>query len=128
MPDTTGKRPRSKRLSANRAQILQQVRTPLGFYALTLLILEGTLSIVLTCSTLTEEHIWSGFLLMIGVFIGVVALVTIFVWRKPESLLFEKEQYLPPELDPSALRDQIEDLICSNVKPESLQNPESRGK
>jgi hypothetical protein len=63
----------------NRAKILQQVRTPLGFYVLTLLILEGTLSIVLTCSKLTAEHIWSGFLWMICVFIGVVELVTLFV-------------------------------------------------
>jgi hypothetical protein len=64
---------------------------------------------------------------MIGIFIGVVILVTLFVWLKPESLLFEKEQYLPPELDPSALRDQIEDLIFKNVKPESLQIPENPG-
>ena len=126
MPDPTSKRPRIRR-AMNRAQILQQVTTPLGFYVLTLLILEGTLSIVLTCSKLTEEHIWRGFLWMIGVFIGVVVLVTLFVWLKPESLLFEKEQYLPPELDPSALRDQIEDLIYANVKPESLQKHESRG-
>ena len=104
MPDTTGKRPRPKRVAANRAQILRQVTTPLGFYVLTLLILEGTLSIVLTSSKLSEERNWTGFLLMIGVFIGVVALVTLFVWRKPESLLFEKEQYLPPELDALALR------------------------
>jgi hypothetical protein len=48
---------------------------------------------------------------MIGVFIGVVVLVSFFAWFKPECLLFEKEQYLPPELDPSALRDEIEDQI-----------------
>jgi len=111
----------------NRVQILQQVRTPLGFYVLTLLILEATLSIVLTCSRLTEEHVWSGFLWMIGVFIGVVCLVTLFAWKKPAGLLFEKEQYLPPELDTFTLRDEIEDLIFKNVKPESLQNPENRG-
>ena len=73
----------------SRAQILRQVTTPLGFYVLTLLILEATLSIVLTFSKLTEEHIWTGFLLMIGVFFGIVVLVTFFVWRKPECLLFE---------------------------------------
>ena len=89
MPEPAGKRPRTKR-AINRAQILQKVTTPLGFYVLTLLILEGTLSIVLTCSKLTEEHIWSGFLWMVGVFIGVVILVSLFVWKKPESLLFEK--------------------------------------
>ena len=126
MPEPAGKRPRTRR-AINRAQILQKVTTPLGFYVLTLLILEGTLSIVLTCSKLTEEHIWSGFLWMVGVFIGVVILVSLFVWKKPESLLFEKEQYLPPQLDTSALRDQIEDLIYTNVKPESLQKHESRG-
>ncbi|HYV29438.1 MAG TPA: hypothetical protein VFA77_18035 [Candidatus Eisenbacteria bacterium] len=123
MPDVTGKRPRARRPAINRDQILRQVTTPLGFYVLTLLILEATLAIVLTCSQLTEEHVWTGFLWMIGVFIGVVILVTLFVWRKPESLLFEKEQYLPPELDPSALRDQIKDLIYEEVKPESLQKP-----
>lgn len=121
MADAVGKRSRTKRQAIDRTQILQQVKTPLGFYVLTLLILEGTLSIVLTCSKLTEEHIWSGFLWMVGMFIGVVVLVTLFVWKKPERLLFEQEQYLPPELDPSALRDQIEDLIYKNVKPESLQ-------
>jgi hypothetical protein len=128
MAGATGKRPQTKNTPINRAEILQQVKTPLGFYVLTLLILEANLSIVLTCSKLTEEHIWNGFLWMISAFIGTVVLVTLFVWLKPECLLFEKEQYLPPELDPSALRDQIEDLIYKNVTPESLQKPESRGK
>ncbi|MGA2175598.1 MAG: hypothetical protein ABSH38_11515 [Verrucomicrobiota bacterium] len=128
MIDAVGKRPRTKRPALNRAEILQQVKTPLGFYVLTLLIVEGTLSIVLTCSKLTEEHIWGGFLWMIGVFIGLVVLVSLFVWLKPEGLLFEKDQYLPSEIDPSALRDQIEDLIYKNVKPESLQNSGNRGK
>jgi hypothetical protein len=126
--EPTGKRPRKKQAAMNRAAILQQVRTPLGFYVLTLLILESSLAAVLSRSRLTEEHVWTGFLLMIGVFIGVVCLVTLFVWKKPEGLLFEKEQYLPPELDPSALRDQIEDLIFKNVKAESLQIPKNPGK
>jgi hypothetical protein len=120
----TGSRPRSKTSGGDRSQILRQVTTPLGFYVLTLLILEGTLSLVLTCSTLSEVHVWSGFLWMIGIFIGVVVLVTLFVWLKPQSLLFEKEEYLAPELEPSALKDQIEDLIYANVKSESLKSPE----
>ena len=121
MAEARIKRSGAKTGPIDRGQILQQVKTPLGFYVLTLLILEGTLTVVLTCSTLTEEHIWSGFLWMIAIFIGVVILVTLFVWLKPQGLLFEKEQYLPPELDRSALRDQIEDLIFKNVKPDSLQ-------
>lgn len=128
MPNVAGKRSRTKRLSDERIHLLHQIKTPLGFYVLTLLILEGTLSIVLTCSKLTEEHIWIGFIVMVAIFIVVVMLVTVFVWWKPESLLFDKEQYPPPELDPSALRDEIEDLIHKNVKPESLQKPENLGK
>src|SRR5437879_745906 len=128
MTDAPGKRARVKKPALDGPQILRQVTTPLGFYVLALLILEGTLSIVLTGSKLGEEHIWTGFLWMIGLFIGVVVLVSLFAWLRPESLLFGKEQYLPPELDPSALRDQIEDLIYKDVKPECLQNPEKPGK
>ena len=126
MSEAVTKRAKSKKSATSRTEILQQVKTPLGFYVLTLLILESTLSLVLTCSKLTEEHVWRGFLWMVVMFIGVVLLVTVFVWFKPQGLLFEKEQYLPPELDPLALRDQIEDLIYKNVKPESLQNAENR--
>lgn len=119
---------RQKIALKDRSQILRQVTTPLGFYVLTLLILEATLSLVLTCSKLAEDHVWTGFLCMIGMFIGVVVLVTLFVWLKPQSLLFEKEEYLVPELEPSALKDQIEDLIYANVKQECLQKIEKGGK
>jgi hypothetical protein len=34
---------------------------------------------------------------------------------KPQNLLFEKDEYLTPELEPSALKDQIEDLIGSST-------------
>jgi hypothetical protein len=118
---TTNPRSGSKKAQGERSQILRQVTTPLGFYVLTLLILEATLSLVLTCSKLSEDHVWTGFLGMIGMFIGVVTLVTLFVWLKPQNLLFEKDEYLTPELEPSALKDQIEDLIYTNVKQECLK-------
>jgi hypothetical protein len=121
MAGTTNPRSGSKKAQGERSQILRQVTTPLGFYVLTLLILEATLSLVLTCSKLSEDHVWTGFLGMIGMFIGVVTLVTLFVWLKPQNLLFEKDEYLTPELEPSALKDQIEDLIYNNVKQECLK-------
>jgi hypothetical protein len=114
--------------TGSRSEIVQQIKTPLSFYVLALLILEGSLAAVLTCSKLTEEHIWAGFKMMVYLFIGIILLVTFFVFLKPEILLFEKEQYLPPELDPLALRDQIEDLIYQNVSPECLQKSENRRK
>jgi hypothetical protein len=37
------------------------ITTPLGFYVLALLIVESTLAIVLSCSKLSEAHVWEGF-------------------------------------------------------------------
>lgn len=65
---------------------------------------------------------------MIATFVAVVFIVTFFVWLKPQSLLFEKAEYLTPELEPSALKDQIEDLIYTNVKQECLQKSEKEGR
>ena len=98
------------------------IKTPLGFYVLSLLIVESTLAIVLTFSKLTEEHVWEGFKWMIWVLAGVFLVVTIFVFWKPKNLLYGKEEHHEALLDPSALKDQIEDLIEENVKSECLKS------
>jgi hypothetical protein len=96
---------------------------PLGFYVLALLIVEGTLCIVLTASKLDKEKVWAGFLCMIGTFIGVVVIVTLFVWLNPKHLLYGKDEHSSPALDPSALQDAIGDTIVASVRPECLKNP-----
>lgn len=58
---------------------------------------------------------------MVGVFIGVVLIVTALTIFSPKNLLYGKEEYLNPTLEPSALRDQIEDLIAANVRPDCLK-------
>jgi hypothetical protein len=93
----------------------------LGFFVLALLIIEGTISIVLTASKLSEEKVWTGFLCMIALFMFVVVIVTTFASISPRHLLYGKEEHSKPELEQSALRDQIEDLIYANVKSECLQ-------
>jgi hypothetical protein len=109
-----------------RAGIIRAISTPLGFYVLSLLIVEATLGLVLTVSKLTEEHVWIGFFVMIGLFLVVFAVVTGLVIWTPKNLLFGKEEHSNPELEKSALRDQIEDLIHANVKQECLQKAEKR--
>ena len=109
-----------------RANILRQIQTPLGFYVLALLIVEGTLGLVLTYAKLSDDNRWSGFLCMIGVFAVVVLIVTALTIWKPKNLLYGKEEHLTPALDPSALRDQIEDLIAINVKTECLNKSENK--
>ena len=105
------------------SDVIRAITTPLGFYALALLIVEATLAIVLTWSKLDAEHVWSGFLWMIGTFIGVVLIVTSLTIFNPKNLLYGKEEHASPALEPSALKDQIEDLIAANEKSECLKPP-----
>ena len=116
--------PRKTR-KANRGGALQALTTPLTFLGLALLIIEATLAVVLSSSKLSEEHVWAGFLWMVGIFIGILAVATLFFWVKPKNLLFGKEEHANPALEPSALKDQIEDVIASNVKAECLKLPKS---
>jgi uncharacterized membrane protein HdeD (DUF308 family) len=109
------------------ADVIGVIKTPLGFYVLALLIVESTLSIVLSFSKLSEDHVWEGFKWMIGVLAGIVLIVTSFAIFSPKNLLFGKEEHSTPELEKSALRDQIEDLIYANVKQECLQKTEKHG-
>jgi hypothetical protein len=109
------------------ADVIGVIKTPLGFYVLALLIVESTLCLVLTFSKLDSNHVWEGFKWMIWVLVGVVGVVTLFVIFNPRNLLFGKEEHREPLLEPSALKDQVEDLIYANVKPECLQKLENRG-
>jgi hypothetical protein len=103
------------------ADLIGIIKTPLGFYVLALLIVESTLSIVLTFSKLDAAHVWEGFTWMIWVLAGVVLIVTLLVIFNPKNLLYGKEEHREPLLEPSALKDQIEDLIEANVKSECLK-------
>lgn len=115
--------PRNNRSGAW-AQIIQAVGTPLGFYVLSLLIVEASLAMVLRAQLEASQR-YTGFLWMIGIFIGVVVIVTSFSIFSPRNLLYGKEEHSAPQTDPSALRDQIEDLIAKNVKSECLKNSDS---
>jgi hypothetical protein len=111
----------ARTVKGSRAKILQQIQTPLGFYVLALLIIEATLAIVLTSADFDQEHKWLGFLWMIGVF-AVVIIVTVLTALKPKNLLYGKEEHSAPQIEPSALRDQIEDIIFQRVRPEYLKS------
>jgi uncharacterized membrane protein len=106
-----------------RADLIRSITTPLGFFVLALLIVEVTLGIVLSNSSLPPQYVWPGFLWMVGIFIGVVLVVVGLTIFSPKNLLYGKEEYLSPPLDPSALNDAIADLIVENVKSDCLKNP-----
>lgn len=112
-----------KKKQTDRLGLVGAINTPLGFYVLALLIIESTMALVLTYAKLNEDHVWTGFKVMLGLFLLVLLLVSILVIWFPKNLLYGKEEHANPALTPSALRDQIEDLIAANVKPESLIKP-----
>jgi hypothetical protein len=41
--------------------------------------------------------------------------------KDPTKLLFTKDDHKAPQIAPEGLRDQIEELIVQNVKPECLK-------
>src|SRR5207245_1010221 len=106
-----------------RVGIIRAISTPLGFYVLSLLIVEATIGLVLTGSNLSEDHVWQGFFMAIGLFLLVFVVVTgLVIWR-PRNLLYGKEEHSNPALEPSASRDAIEDTVAAKVKPECLKTP-----
>jgi hypothetical protein len=109
-----------------RVGIIRAISTPLGFYVLSLLIVEATIGLVLTASKLSEDHVWLGFFVVVGLFLLVFSVVTILVIWFPKNLLYGKEEHLSPALEPSALKDAMEEIIESSVKSECLKNPPQR--
>jgi hypothetical protein len=95
----------------------------MGFFVLALLIVEAMLAIVLSCSKLSEQHVWDGFISMLVTFTCVIVIVTLLTIFSPKNLLYGKEEHSNPALEPSALKDQIEDLIATHVKAECLKTP-----
>jgi len=107
--------------SEARVGIIRAISTPLGFYVLSLLIVEATIGLVLTASKLSDDHVWWGFFVVVGLFLMVFIVVTILVVWFPKNLLYGKEEHSNPALAPSALRDAMEEIIVAKVKPESLK-------
>ena len=117
--------PKNRPTKSERTDLIRSITAPLGFYVLALLIVEATAAIVLSGSKLNEDHVWDGFLCMLAIFVFIVLIVTCLTMFNPKNLLYGKEEYSSPALDPLALKDGIEELIAKNVKPECLKPPQT---
>ncbi len=68
--------------------LVEAVQKPLGFYTLALLVVEAFLAAVLIgAADLDSTQRFMGMLIGVGLFLMVVAIVTVLVWQKPERLL-----------------------------------------
>ena len=77
-----------------RVDIIQAITSPLGFFALSLLIVEGFLTIVLVFSDLDAQSKYYGMFIGSALFILVVIGVFLLVWFKPTNLTFGEKSHL----------------------------------
>jgi len=87
---------RKKQSSPNqdRAKLVETTNTPLGFFVLALLIVEGFLATVLLGAELQPAEKMNCVMIGVGLFIFVVAIVGLFVWFKPMHLTFDRDAHL----------------------------------
>ena len=75
-------------------KLLEAVNAPLGFFVLALLIVESFLAAAMLGGSLNEQHQLTVLCMGVGMFLIVIAAVTILVWKKPENLTFDKQAHL----------------------------------
>lgn len=98
-----------------RASLVSVITTPLGFFALSLLIVEGFLGIVLIFSDLGSGGKLAGMIIGTCLFVLVVGIVTSLVWKKPKSLIFgeigyiEQQKLFGDKEDPITLKELVEE-------------------
>jgi hypothetical protein len=68
------------------AMILETVKNPLVFFALSLLVIEAILAIVVTNSNLSEIHIFYSVCIMAFMFFCIVGIVTFITIKYPDNL------------------------------------------
>lgn len=76
------------------SDLIHAITAPLGFFALSLLIVEGFLTIALVGSDLAPDNKFIGMIIGAGLFILVVVGVLALVWFKPENLTFGENSHL----------------------------------
>lgn len=113
-----------------RARFLEQVRNPLVFFALALLIIEGVIGIVVATSNMSGELQFYSICVMAFLFFVVVIAVIVITIKWPRHLYediarqleatSETTKQIKEFINSPAFRDTIEDVIISRVQPESL--------
>jgi hypothetical protein len=116
---------------SDRSDVLGQVRNPLIFVALALLLIEGIIGFVVASSNMTEPHTFYSVCIMAGLFVVVVGLVTWITIKWPRHLYedivqgLETTRAIREYLESPAFRDTIEDVVYSRVRGECLKEEKS---
>lgn len=100
-----------------RIGILKAITAPLGFFVLALLIVEVFLGTVLGAGKLDPSLQFLALGAGIGLFLFVVIIVAIFVWFKPENLMFDKDAYLSDRLPFIGMNQKLTNGISIRIDP-----------
>ena len=84
-------------IADSRTSIIQVITSPLGFFALSLLTVEGFLGITLIYSKLTPESQFWGMMVGAVMFVIVVAIVSLLVAFIPKNLTYGEHGHLLDE-------------------------------
>ncbi|MGH8569939.1 MAG: tetratricopeptide repeat protein [Gammaproteobacteria bacterium] len=87
----------------SRSKLIDAIGSPLGFYVLSLLIVEAFIASVMISQKLDIALVYVG----VGLFIFVVIIVTVLVWMKAGVLTFDKAAHLEMERIRSELSRQV---------------------
>ena len=99
--------------------ILGQVRSPLGFFTLALLIVEVSIGGTIAVTDLESFHKLIALGVMAGLFLVVVGVVAWITFSRPRNLQ-EDVTTLQEILTSAGLKDAIEDVIVSRIRPDCL--------
>lgn len=103
----------------SRSEVLAQVKNPLIFFALALLVIEAVLGIVIVNSDMIPAHQFYAFLIMATLFAIVVVLVAVItIWRP--SHLYHDVAELKEIINSTAFSDTIEEVVRAQVRVDCL--------
>lgn len=115
-------------MKEEKGNIIRAITTPLGFFALSLLIVEAFLGTTLVFSKGNQDTNFCFWGMIIGavLFIVVVFGVWLLVWKKPENIVFAGKDYLAKKREEgkiknNAVKYQEFDKSATNKNNEKIQ-------
>jgi hypothetical protein len=109
--------PTDNPLGGSRSEVIRTVSTPLGFFALVVLVIEVILGALAATGTGEGRTITVG--VMLVVIIGLVGIVAYFAYHRPEALFgrrYREEENVDPALITAPFRSEIQRLTEDNQR------------
>ncbi|MEW6096975.1 MAG: hypothetical protein AB1567_10720 [bacterium] len=110
-----------------KAEVLGQIRNPLVFFALALLLIEGIIGLVVTKANMRELYTFYCICIMAVLFLVVVCVVTLITIKWPRHLYedivheIETTHAIKEYIESLAFKDTIEDILYQRIKAECIK-------